>query len=136
MSTVITHTEKKTRAHTHTHSHTPGSSANPRLRSLDGVQASEREKPESRNPTLLPRFVRPRVDKTGKIKLVSSPRRVRERKDAWQEGATQMNVLRLRPLACNVSFLFFNFVIGSQSGDDPHKDLAQYGYKLNIEIVF
>jgi len=115
------HTERKKHAHTHT----PGSSANPRLRSPDGVQASEREKPESRNPTLLPRFVRPRVDKTGKIKLVSSPRRVRERKDAWQEGATQIT---LRPLACNV--------IGSQSGDDPHKDLAKYGYKLNIEIVF
>jgi hypothetical protein len=33
-------------------------------------------------------------------------------------------------------FSFVNFVIGSQSGDDPHKDLAKSGYKLNIEIVF
>jgi hypothetical protein len=33
-------------------------------------------------------------------------------------------------------FSFVNFVIGSQSGDDPHKDLAKSGYKLNIKIVF
>jgi hypothetical protein len=26
-------------------------------------------------------------------------------------------------------FSFANFVIGSQSGDDPHKDLAKSGYK-------
>jgi hypothetical protein len=33
-------------------------------------------------------------------------------------------------------FSFVNFVIGSQSGDDPHKDLAKSGYKLNIEKPF